>query len=464
MKLHLLLFVLIFLLNNLKAQTLNAEQLIQIVKQYHPIVRQAQIDIEFANANITIAKGAFDPVLSTYITQKTFNGVKYYNETSPQLFIPTWYGIEVYTGLQNLNGTRLDPTETQGRSSYFGVNIPLAKNLVLDKRRAFLQQSKLFNTMSMVEKKVVVNNILIDALQQYWAWVNAYATYKVISNNVAVNQERLQFIKTTVKYGERAALDTTEALAQLQSFQLLQNDKYLEFQNAGIQLNAYLWQANNISYNLPANVVPQDGWENETNINNFNLVLEDLLTMAERNHPELQVYDVKLKILDINKKLKFQELLPKLDFQYNQLSKGFNLFNTIAEGPLFRNNFRYGLKFEMPLRLSKGRGEYKQAKLKIEETQIDVALKRQSILFKVRQYFNEFINLRNQITLQSANYSNYMRLVKGEEIRFLNGESSLFLINARENKALEAQEKLVSLKTKYFKTIYTLQWSAGLLQ
>jgi hypothetical protein len=39
----------------------------------------------------------------------------------------------------------------------------------------------------------------------------------------------------------------------------------------------------------------------------------------------------------------------------------------------------------------------------------------------------------------------------------------MFLINARETKALEAQEKLIELKTKYYKTIYALQWTAGLL-
>jgi outer membrane protein TolC len=54
-------------------------------------------------------------------------------------------------------------------------------------------------------------------------------------------------------------------------------------------------------------------------------------------------------------------------------------------------------------------------------------------------------------------------MLKAEESRFNNGESSMFLINSRETKALEALEKLIDLKTKYFKTIYALQWSAGLL-
>ena len=66
--------------------------------------------------------------------------------------------------------------------------------------------------------------------------------------------------------------------------------------------------------------------------------------------------------------------------------------------------------------------------------------------------------------MQKNNLLNYKQLVKAEETRLINGESNLFLINTRENKMLEAQEKLIELQTKYFKSIYALQWSAGLLQ
>jgi hypothetical protein len=73
------------------------------------------------------------------------------------------------------------------------------------------------------------------------------------------------------------------------------------------------------------------------------------------------------------------------------------------------------------------------------------------------------IALRKQILTQEATNKNLIALVKAEESRFNNGESYLFLINSRENKALEALEKLIELKTKYAKTVYALQGSAGLL-
>ncbi len=83
---------------------------------------------------------------------------------------------------------------------------------------------------------------------------------------------------------------------------------------------------------------------------------------------------------------------------------------------------------------------------------------------KIKNYYNIFSTLKNQIEIQEQNVLNYNKLVNAEQIRYFNGKSSLFLINSRENKALEAQEKLVELKTKYLKTIYALQWSAGLLR
>jgi outer membrane protein TolC len=55
-------------------------------------------------------------------------------------------------------------------------------------------------------------------------------------------------------------------------------------------------------------------------------------------------------------------------------------------------------------------------------------------------------------------------VLAAEESKLSNGESSLFLVNSRETKALEAQEKLIEIKTKYYKTSYKLLWAAGLLQ
>ena len=439
---------------------LNSEQVLLLVKKYHPIARQAQIGVQQSNANITLARGAFNPIIGGYLAQKNFNQIEYYNFTNAQIIIPTWYGIELSGGIQDLTGQRLNQDETNGKTSYAGISLPLAKNLIIDKRRAFLQQAKLYQTMAKAEQRALLNDILMGAMEHYWHWVNAYQSYVIMNNNLSINKTRLELIKKTFINGERPAIDTIEAITQLQSFEYRKNEYWLAFQNAGLALSAYLWKSNNEPYYLPENVIPQTGWENEMNLTNFNLVLADLLNTAE-NNPTLVQYKSKIDVSVVDKRLKFQELLPKIDLNYNHLNKDYALNN---EGLLLNNNYQYGIKFEMPLFLSEGRGEYRMAKLKLESSKLDLNLKQQQVEIKVKQYFNEYVNLKKQIILQSAAYSNYTQLLKAEETRFFNGESSLFLINSRESKALEAQEKLIELKTKYYKTIYGLQWSAGLLQ
>lgn len=439
---------------------LNSEQVLLLVKKYHPIARQAQIGVQQSNANITLARGAFNPIIGGYLAQKNFNQIEYYNFTNAQIIIPTWYGIELSGGIQDLTGQRLNQDETNGKTSYAGISLPLAKNLIIDKRRAFLQQAKLYQTMAKAEQRALLNDILMGAMEHYWQWVNAYQSYVIMNNNLSINKTRLELIKKTFINGERPAIDTIEAITQLQSFEYRKNEYWLAFQNAGLTLSAYLWKSNNEPYYLPENVIPQTGWENEMNLTNFNLVLADLLNTAE-NNPTLVQYKSKIDVSVVDKRLKFQELLPKIDLSYNHLNKDYAWNN---EGLLLNNNYQYGIKFEMPLFLSEGRGEYRMAKLKLEASKLDLNLKQQQVEIKVKQYFNEYVNLKKQIILQSAAYSNYTQLLKAEETRFFNGESSLFLINSRESKALEAQEKLIELKTKYYKTIYGLQWSAGLLQ
>lgn len=466
MKKNSIVFVLACLCSiSLKAQdslnTLNAEQVILLVKQFHPVAKQAEIGVQKSDAGLTIARGAFNPIIGGYLAQKTFTGTKYYNITNAEIKIPTWYGIELSGGIQELSGERLNPSETQGKISFAGVSVPLAKNLITDKRRAFLQQAKLYQTMAKNEQSALLNDILMGALECYWNWVNNYQTYLILSNNVKVNETRFKLIKMAYINGERPAIDTIEALTQIQTFKLLENKYLLDYKNAGLQLSAYLWQKNNKPFYLPDTIIPQSGWENEVNINSFSLVLVDLITEAETNNPNLLICNNKVDILTVDRRLKFQELLPKIDLQYNHLNKNY-AWN--SEGLLLNNNYQYGVKFEMPLFLNAGRGQYRMAKLKLAETKLDLNIKQQQISIKVKQYFNEYVTLKELISIQSSALNNYKILLSAEETKFYNGESSLFLINSRETKALEAQEKLIELKTKYFKTIYALQWSAGLLR
>ncbi len=444
------------------AATLSAAELATIVRQYHPVAKQAKIGVDMAAADITVARGGFDPLLQVNSNRKTFDGTNYYNYTETELKIPTWYGVEVYTGTESLSGSRTDPQETQGRSSYAGVSVPLLKNLLMDKRRAALQQAKIFRNMSEVERQSTINNLQYEAITIYWKWVQYYQVYGILKNAVQVNERRLTLVKNAYKLGDRPAIDTVEALTQLQQFQYLQNEAYLDFQNAGVELSAYLWQQNDQPYALPEGITPDMAWQKSDITAGMIETEQALMDIAAKNHPDLRQYNFKLAALQVEKKLKFQELLPVMNLKYNQLGKGYDLGKTITT-PLFENNYRFGVSFYVPLRLSQGRGEYRKAKLKILDTEYALQNKQLQVYNKIKAYRNEALVLLQQVALQQRALTNYQTLQRGEETRFFNGESSLFLVNARETKALEATQKLVEVKMKLLKTMAGLQWAAGLL-
>lgn len=443
-------------------EKLSGQQVMEIVKRYHPVAKQADIFVEKAKADVRIARGMFDPLIQNDASQKTFDGIDYYNYNRPSVNIPTWFGVELTAGLEYLSGSRTDPVETRGESSYIGISIPLAKNLLMDKRRAALQSAKIFRTASQAEKRNMLNNLLLDAMTSYWNWVRNYQVYRIMEETVALNEKRLAMVKLAYQLGDRPAIDTTEALVQLQQFELMKNQAWLEFKNSGLELSLYLWSANNTPFNLPEGIVPAEELSAMNTSALFVPELNELLETARKNHPELLIYNYKLGVLGIEKKLKFQELLPNVNFSYNQLGRGYDVLKT-ATGPLFENNFQYGITVGIPLRLSQGRGEYKKAKLKITETQLQQNQKLLQVENKVKSYFNELLALKTQVAIQEKAWKNYLALQRAEEIRFQAGESSLFLINTRENKALEALQKLQDLKAKYFIAENTLQWAAGSL-
>ncbi len=442
--------------------TLSLRGFLSIVKKYHPVARQSDILIDKAAAELLGSRAGFDPVLSAGAEDKTFNGLNYYRGNNTQLSIPTWYGIEINTGLQYLAGTRNNPEETVGSTSYAGISIPLAKNLLMDKRRAALQQAKLMQKASYHEREVLLNNLLLDAVHQYWQWVQTFAVFKAYERIIEVNRSRYLLVQAAFKNGERPAIDTTEALTQLQQFEYLQNEAWMAWQNSGIGLSNFLWTERTTAYQLPPGVEPAEDKNGMISDEVTFPELEQLLTNAQGSHPELLLYNFKLQSLQVEKKLKFQELLPKIDLKYNQLGKGFDLSKTTVQ-PLLDNNYKYGISFSVPLRLSSGRAGYKLARLKLKETTLQQAQKQNDIANKIRNYYNQLVTYKNQVALLQRSYGSFLQLQKAEETRFLNGESSLFLINSRENKALEVRLKLLDALTKLQKTSWSLQWAAGSL-
>lgn len=443
-------------------QYLKLDEVLDIVRKYHPVALQANLLVENANAELRAARGAFDPAFYVSNETKTFDGKNYYFYTQPELKIPTWYGIELKAGVEDNGGDRLANQWTSGRSSYAGISLPVLRNLIIDERRATLEKAKLFIQQSTADRLNEYNQLLFNAADAYWNWVARYQIYQILSDAVTVNEKRFEFVKKAFIGGDRAPIDTVEALTQLQGFQIQQKEAYLQWIVAGLQLSLYLWQSNEQPYYLPENILPDTTWNNVA-LQNYPIPsLGSSFQDAIIRHPKLQSLKYKIDALEIDRKLKFQDLLPTLNLNYNFLSSGYSSKGFAT--PLFQNNYKAGFEFNIPLFQRKARGNYQLAKNKLSFS----ALQQNQLLLEIenniKQYLNATLNYQQQAIIAESNYSNLIKLLRAEELKFSIGESTLFIVNNRENKALETLQKLAEVKTKFFKSLIGIQYAAGQLQ
>jgi outer membrane protein TolC len=436
------------------------EEFIQIIKQSHPVAKQANLQIKMAEAELLAAKGGFDPALAVDADRKTFDGKNYYFHTNPEIKVPTPIGVDFKTGVESNGGNNLSSELTSGRSSYAGLEVALAKGLLIDKRRAALQQAKIFRSQSEQERLRILNDLLFDAYMSYWQWAGAYQLYSVYNKFLSISNDRLRLVKIAYQNGDRAWADSVEAYTQVQNFEILQADAAVKLNMAIYDLSNYLWLRDDSAFILPPQFVPDTV---AFAINKYSASLNDIVQRASTENPTIRSYNYKLDALEVERKLKFQNLLPVLNVKANVLNKDYYALKGF-NGVLLENNYKWGVDFKLPLFLREGRGQYKQAKIKITETNLQLNAKRWEVENKVRNYFTEANLLQQQlVTIQSA-YNNYNTLLKTEVLKFNNGESSLFVVNTRENKLIETLQKQVELRVKYFKAVYAVDWAAGLLR
>ena len=446
-----------------QSMTLSLDNALNIVRKFHPVVNQSNLIINQASNSLQASRGVFDPTLMVDNDRKTFDNRRYFNYYNPELRIPTWYGIDFKAGIENNVGDRLNPAITPNRSAYLGVSLDPLRGLVYDKRRAAVQQANAMVKLTRQEQQLVVNDLLFETTEAYWEWVNAYLVNRVFLTAVKTNEFRFDFVKKAFQQGDRASIDTVEALSQLQLVQTLQLQAALDLQKARLFLSNYFWTEQNQPYVFGEEVVPDTSGA-QFNPTRVQLpLLEKLIETALLEHPKLNAIDSKRDMLEIDRKVKTLDLLPSFKINYNFLDKGYNVPDVFKQ-TLFQNNYKYGVSFGLPLLQRQARGELSKTKNKISEIDFSRKLTELEIQNKVKSVFAESSSLKIQINVSEQNFLNNKQLLDAENMKFAMGESSMFLVNAREIKLIESEQKLIALKTKFFRSIIANQWAAGLLR
>ena len=432
----------------------------EIVKNHHPVARQANLRPAEGEAAIQSARGAFDPMAYTGIDQKYFKDDQYYSLINAGVKVPTWFGIEVAAGFDKNRGQFLNPEATVPDVGlwYAGLSLPLGKGLFIDKRRAELEKAKLFSESTFAEQEVIMNKLLFDAGKVYWDWFNAYYVMEVFEEAFELADIRYRAVKREATLGDAAPVDTLEAGIQLQNRILSLQQSKLDFANATQVLTVHLWLDGIAPVELAPDVRPDRFDEISINRDDaYFLVEADSLVSS---HPLLVQSRLKIEQLDVERRLRREFLKPDLNLKYNAISAPVN-GNPFPEYTI--NDYTWGVEFKMPLFLRKERGDLKLAEIDIANAEFDLAAKTQNIRADIEIALNQWHTTDDQILLYTRTVQDYLQLLEAERILFNLGESSLFLVNSREVGYISARIKLVELMSKNRKAQLSVRYSLGAL-
>lgn len=446
-KLFVLLFLFLYQLSasaqQHKPEVLSFNEFLGYVKKYHPAVRQADLALSKAETSLMMARGGFDPKLEVDFNNKQFKGTDYYSLFNSSFKIPTWYGIEVKAGFDTNEGYYLNPqnkTPDNGLAS-LGITVPLAQGLLINQRMADLRIAKIQLQLSKSERQLQAVNVIYNAATAYINWKRAYDETELYEEYLSFAEKRAVAVKTLIKAGDKAAVDSIEARIVVKNRQLNVTEAQLKLTKSKLELSNYLW-IENIPMELGDAMIPEDDLEKvikralnfeEPGAENIDLV----------NHPKLLAMQNKLEILGIEQKLKRNMLLPKLDVGYHYLSDP-SYLNNYQSG-----NYKFELKFSVPLFLRKERGALKLANLKIIDQQLDLNLERLQLRNKITAQQTEIKSIQQQISITASLVSDYEKMLQSEERLFLMGESSVFLLNSRENSLVSSKLSGIALQNKF---------------
>jgi outer membrane protein TolC len=429
----------------------------EIILKNHPVIKQANLYLDDAKAEMMQARGQFDPKLATTFGRKALDGKDYYNRFESTLKVPIYSGIEIKGGFEQNTGTRLFPEESAGLI-FSGVSVPLGQGLLIDARRNTLLQARLLNNIAQAERQKIINKFIFSAAKDYWEWYLSYQKLKLNQEAYQMAEDRFKLLSERAKIGEIAAIDSVEAAITVQDRQVNLEQSKLEFQNGALAISNYLWNKSEQALELDANFIPQTinpmAFERQK--------VDDILRNLEQNHPDIAKIILKQKQLQIEEKFRIEMLKPKFDVNFNLLRvpAGYQKEGSVASGFLL-NNHKFGVNFEMPIFLRKERGKLQSVRIKQLQTTFEKDIVERELKITVESAYNEVVNLAKQIEFQIIANANQEKLLAAERQKFLIGESTLFLINSRETKLIDMKTKLESLKSKYEKAIATLQYSGA---
>ena len=448
---------------------LSIKEVIDMVHNNHPLVISSRMESTRGKATLRKARGAFDPRFQIetggksqeYVNQFGNPGKFTYEKEGAHLSLPTRSPVKIESGYESGRGNLVNGESytLKGGLRYAGISIPVLKGLITDERRTMLAQSKLFKNQSIEIQKIQLLNLSEMVWKDYVLWFIAFQQRNAYATGAQLSLERQEALRELFKAGGCNGMDTLENYIQLELFRTREKEWRVNTTKQRLQLSRHLWNYNNNTNEWSALGISEDTEPSEDFFN----YLDSLFLSNKPNAidvsiiPDINSLNFSVEQQRLNYKLKKWNLLPTFDLKYQQLFG--NTFQDYALG----SDRRFGLNFSTPLFLRKERGEMKIAEIKWQQESLKYQFKQNETKLKLAALYQQG-EIYKDVYEHLKNVENgYLKLFKLERNKFDSGDGTVFLLNTRENRYLNARVKTIEQKSKYLNTLIDYLRATGSL-
>ena len=321
-------------------------------------------------------------------------------------------------------------------------------------------------------------DIISQVQSAYWDLVFALRDQQVQLDNMTLSRENLRQIEAQIAAGAKAPLDRAEVLTELATRESALLSATETVSRAENTLKQLILKDSSVPQ-WGAQVTPTDSPVVDTNPVNLN----EAVTEARKNRPELLRLRLQREINDIDLRFFRNQMKPQIDLQATIASTGLAgspcvpdpSINKVCAGtpPPFliggygkdlsnlskfqTRNITVGVAIQLPFRNTTAKANFAGAQIQKEQLDASVRSTEQLVEVDVRNAAQAVETARMRVLTARAARQNAEIQLEGEQRLYSVGRSTTYILIQRQNALANARDQEVRAETDYTKAVSSLQ-------
>jgi len=440
-------FVVLAVATEARANSLRLVDVLESVRSTHPLLAAADAAIDRVDAQALAAEGAFDPQVS--VQGSTIATGPYQRATlDTELRMPTsMFGLTPFVGWRLGQGSFADYDEKLqtpgGGELRAGVSMPLLQGMKIDRPRAERSKAAIARRVADAEVAQRLLDVMRDATFAYWDWVAAGHRLDVRRTQLALALERGRQIDRAVARGSRPPIEAVDNARLIAAREALVVNAERDQRRASLELSLHL----RTEHGHPA--PPDASQRPELPVEPLDLPLEaDLEAAVGRGlqaAPRLVELAARRDIAGVDIALARNQTLPRLDVSA-LATRGLGGTEDPALESTAGLAVGVGATFQVPIGVRNARGALAIARADQRRIAADQQFAADRVAVEIRAAHAELAAAKARSRLAQRNAELAEQLAAAERTRFERGDSTVVLVNIREEAAADAAAQAVDAR------------------